>query len=80
VRRAVGAAHRLPSGGRTWTARCEQRAGSRRKQHRFDRITRLVRSLLGAPTALISLVDRERQFFKSTSGLGEPGRGGGRPR
>jgi diguanylate cyclase (GGDEF)-like protein len=38
----------------------------------FDRITRLVRSMLGTPTALISLVDRERQFFKSASGLGEP--------
>lgn len=38
----------------------------------FDRLTRLTQRLLGAPTALVSLVDRERQFFKSQAGLGEP--------
>lgn len=32
---------------------------------RFDRLTRLVRRLLGVPTALVSLVDDERQWFKS---------------
>lgn len=35
----------------------------------FDRITRLARRLLGAPVALLSLVDDSRQFFKSQSGL-----------
>jgi two-component sensor histidine kinase len=35
----------------------------------FDRITRLARNLLAAPIALVSLVDRERQFFKSQQGL-----------
>lgn len=38
----------------------------------FDRLTRLVSRLLGAPTALFSLVDRDRQFFKSVVGLPEP--------
>ncbi|MCK8517159.1 EAL domain-containing protein [Methylonatrum kenyense] len=37
--------------------------------HRFDRITRLCRQLFGVPTALISLVDQDRQWFKSRSGL-----------
>jgi CheY-like chemotaxis protein len=38
----------------------------------FDRVTRLVSTLLGAPTALLSLVDSDRQFFKSLVGLPEP--------
>jgi two-component system, cell cycle sensor histidine kinase and response regulator CckA len=38
----------------------------------FDRLTRMAARLLGAPTALISLVTDERQFFKSTMGLPEP--------
>ncbi|MES2918788.1 MAG: GAF domain-containing protein [Pseudomonadota bacterium] len=38
----------------------------------FDRLTLLVSRLLGAPTALFSLVDRDRQFFKSAVGLAEP--------
>ncbi|HVH44704.1 MAG TPA: diguanylate cyclase [Labilithrix sp.] len=38
----------------------------------FDRLTRLAAGLLGAPTALVSLVDERRQFFKSALGLGEP--------
>lgn len=35
----------------------------------FDRYTRLVRAALGAPIALICVVDDERQFFKSEVGL-----------
>ena len=35
----------------------------------FDRITRLARAALQAPMALISLVDRERQWFKSRQGI-----------
>ena len=31
----------------------------------FDRLTRLASRLLGVPVALVSLVDAERQFFKS---------------
>jgi GAF domain-containing protein len=38
----------------------------------FDRVTRLVARLLGTPTALLSLVDQDRQFFKSSLGLPEP--------
>jgi signal transduction histidine kinase len=36
---------------------------------RFDRLTRLASTLFRAPIALISLVDRERQWFKSAFGL-----------
>jgi CheY-like chemotaxis protein len=39
------------------------------KEPRFDRLTRLAAGLLGAPIALVSLVDRDRQWFKSAYGL-----------
>jgi diguanylate cyclase (GGDEF)-like protein len=35
----------------------------------FDRITRLVKSIFNVPIALVSLVDRNRQWFKSRAGL-----------
>jgi diguanylate cyclase (GGDEF)-like protein/PAS domain S-box-containing protein len=38
----------------------------------FDRFARLASRLLGAPVALVSLVDADRQFFKSSLGLPEP--------
>lgn len=38
----------------------------------FDRFTRLASKLLGTPVALVSLVDRDRQFFKSHIGLQDP--------
>ena len=38
----------------------------------FDRVTNLVRRLLGVPVSLVSLVDDRRQFFKSAQGLDEP--------
>jgi CheY-like chemotaxis protein len=38
----------------------------------FDRLTRLASRLLGAGTALVSLVDKDRQFFKSQTGLAQP--------
>jgi PAS domain S-box-containing protein len=38
----------------------------------YDRLTALAARLLGAPTALITLLDAERQFFKSSAGLPEP--------
>ncbi len=38
----------------------------------FDRLTRLVCRLLGVPAALVSLVDADRQFFKSAVGLPQP--------
>ena len=38
----------------------------------FDRLTRMAARLLGAPTALITLITEDRQFFKSATGLAEP--------
>lgn len=38
----------------------------------FDRFTRLASALIDAPVSLVSLVDHDRQFFKSHFGLGEP--------
>jgi GAF domain-containing protein len=38
----------------------------------FDRLTRLAARLLRVPVALVSLVDEDRQFFKSCFGLPEP--------
>ncbi|MBC7691441.1 MAG: GAF domain-containing sensor histidine kinase [Methylotenera sp.] len=38
----------------------------------FDRFTRSASRLLHAPLTLISFVDSDRQFFKSTQGLPEP--------
>jgi two-component system cell cycle sensor histidine kinase/response regulator CckA len=38
----------------------------------FDRLTRLAARLMGTPVALITLVDEDRQFFKSATGLPEP--------
>lgn len=38
----------------------------------FDRLTRIAARLVGAPIALVSLVDERRQFFKSAFGLEEP--------
>jgi two-component sensor histidine kinase len=38
----------------------------------FDRVTRLAARLLGCNTALLSLVDSDRQFFKSQCGLPSP--------
>jgi hypothetical protein len=38
----------------------------------FDRLARLASQLLHAPVVLVSLVDEDRQFFKSCIGLAEP--------
>ncbi len=35
----------------------------------FDRITRIARSIMQAPIATVSLVDRDREWFKSRQGL-----------
>ena len=37
---------------------------------RFDRITRLAAAMFDVPIALVSLVDQDRQWFKSCIGLG----------
>jgi len=39
------------------------------RELRFDRLTRLAAGILGVPIALVSLVDRERQWCKSTYGV-----------
>lgn len=36
---------------------------------RFDRLTRLAASLFGVPTAFVSLIDENRQWFKSRHGM-----------
>jgi len=38
-------------------------------EERFDRLTRLARKVFGVPIALVSLVDAQRQWFKSSQGL-----------
>jgi GAF domain-containing protein len=38
----------------------------------FDRLARLAAKVVNAPVALVSAVDRDRQFFKSCLGLPEP--------
>jgi len=38
-------------------------------EERFDRITRLAVRILGVPIAFVSLIDENRQFFKSCHGL-----------
>jgi diguanylate cyclase (GGDEF)-like protein len=38
-------------------------------EERFDRYTRLAKRLFGVPIALVSLVDKDRQWFKSRQGL-----------
>ena len=39
------------------------------QEERFDRLTRMARRLFDAPIALVSLVDKDRQWFKSRIGL-----------
>jgi diguanylate cyclase (GGDEF)-like protein len=38
-------------------------------EERFDRLTRMARRLFGVQTALVSIVDEDRQWFKSREGL-----------
>jgi GAF domain-containing protein len=43
-----------------------------RQEEAFDRLTRRACLTIGVPAALVSLVDADRQFFKSAQGLREP--------
>tara|TARA_R110002072_G_scaffold9512_2_gene45869 strand:- start:795 stop:1307 length:513 start_codon:yes stop_codon:yes gene_type:complete len=38
-------------------------------EERFDRVTRMAQAYFGVPIALLSLVDENRQWFKSCQGL-----------
>ena len=38
-------------------------------EERFDRLTRLARRVLDVPAAMVTMIDAERQWFKSTSGF-----------
>ena len=38
-------------------------------EERFDRLTRMARRLFGVDVALVSLVDENRQWFKSCAGM-----------
>ncbi len=38
-------------------------------EERFDRVTRMARRMFGVPISLVSLVDQDRQWFKSKQGL-----------
>lgn len=38
-------------------------------EERFDKITRLARMVFDLPIALVSIVDKDRQWFKSSCGL-----------
>ena len=38
-------------------------------EERFDRLTRMAKKLFGVPISLVSLVDEDRQWFKSSIGL-----------
>ncbi len=42
-------------------------------EERFDRITRLACKLFDVPISLVSLISRDKQWFKSAQGLGVPG-------
>lgn len=39
------------------------------REERFDRLTRIAQRLLDVPIAVVSLVDSNRQWFKSCQGL-----------
>ena len=77
---AVARRDRAAAGGSPATVRDPARLAALRDlrildtpaEDAHDRLTRLARNLLNAPVALISLVDEDRQFFKSAHGLAEP--------
>ena len=70
ARPAVGESGRCPRTKSSGWRRCIALASSiRPREQRFDRLTRLAAAIMGVPVALISFVDRDRQWFKSVHGL-----------
>jgi hypothetical protein len=65
VERAVGDPGRLVALERTGLLDSDP-------DERFDGLARVAARALGAPMAAVSLVDRDRQFFKSCVGMEEP--------
>ena len=68
----------LADGGESYAAQAERLRIDTLREYRildtapepaFDRITKLVADLFEAPIALVSLVDEDRQWFKSAHGL-----------
>lgn len=41
------------------------------EEDRFDRLTRIARKVFNVPISLVSLIDENRQWFKSCNGLGQ---------
>ncbi len=65
VARAVGDAARLAALHRTRLLDSEA-------EESYDRIARLAATFLAAPIATVTLIDRDRQFYKACLGLPEP--------
>ena len=38
-------------------------------EERFDRITRMAKKMFNVPIAIVSLIDEDRQWFKSCAGI-----------
>lgn len=43
-----------------------------KRESRFDRLTHLIKDIMNAPIVIITIIDKDRQFFKSSVGLSEP--------
>src|SRR5947209_1246292 len=68
--RQVSAVDHRPGGGPHGARNRRRRV--RPAEESFDRLARLAARLVGAPVALVTAVDRDRQYFKSCLGLPEP--------
>jgi hypothetical protein len=77
---AERAARRRQDSGAPSAVRAPERVAELRRsglldspaEESFDRLTRLTATVLNVPVALVSLVDSDRQFFKSCLGLAQP--------
>jgi hypothetical protein len=67
-----GATHRAVTDARRLAALHATQLLDTPPEERFEALTQLASRVLHAPVALVSLVDKDRQFFKSCLGLPEP--------